>query len=215
MTGPTRRRNPAPWLALVAGVLLGLPLYVALRSLPREPELPVLAQLPPFHLLDQGGRPFGSPDLRGSVWVVDFIFTRCPSACPRLTGELKRLQPVALAPIPEGALPIGLLSITVDPEHDTPQVLAEFARGAGADARVWRFLTGAAAAIEETVVGGFKQPMDRVDAGPTGGTFDIMHGTRFVLLDQHGRIRGYYDTGDAAQMATLREDLERLRRDPR
>jgi protein SCO1/2 len=105
---------------------------------------------------------------------------------------------------------IGLLSITVDPERDTPDKLAEYARMSGARDDLWRFLTGNPADVERTVVRGFHVAMGKVPAPAEGSAlqaqaFEIMHGDRFVLVDARGRIRGYYVADDPGLRSILRD----------
>src|SRR5207253_7891202 len=126
-------------------------------------DLPDLGQLPSFALVDQDGKPFGAAEVRGKVWVADFIFTSCSDACPRLTARMRSLQD-RLDP----AERIGLLSITVDPERDTSAKLAEYARLSGARSSSWKFLTGSQADVERTVVNGFHIAMGKVPVEATG-----------------------------------------------
>lgn len=145
-------------------------------------------RVPAFALTDQAGRTVSDRDLRGAPWVANFIFTRCPSACPMLTAKFKALQG-ALRDLPG----VRYVSISVDPAHDTPAVLAAYAQRFSADTSRWSFLTGPLEDIERTVVQGFKvhigKPETRAD-DPT--LIDIMHGEHFVLVDAAGTIRGYY-----------------------
>ncbi|MDP7348085.1 MAG: SCO family protein [Phycisphaeraceae bacterium] len=166
--------------------------------------------LPAFTLTDQHGQPFGTDDLRGSVWVANFVFSHCPGMCPRMTSRLSTLQ-VELEQHPAWR-DIRLVSITVDPDRDTPARLTKYAEMAQADARHWRFLTGSRATLWSLIKDGFKLPVVETDdpAQP------IIHSQKFVLVDRQGRVRGYYDALD-----TLAEDghivrkheLERLKAD--
>jgi protein SCO1/2 len=191
------------WLAFAAVALASpiAPLLLARRA----PALPDLGELPAFSLTDQRNRPFGSSDLRGKVWVADFVFTSCADACPRLTARMRSLQDK----LGDGSR-IGLLSITVDPEHDTPGKLADYAKMSGAREDLWRFLTGDPTEVERTVVKGFHIAMGKVPVPAEGDAlrmqaFDIMHGDRFVLVDARGRIRGYYVADDDGLRAILRD----------
>jgi protein SCO1/2 len=199
-------RRPWAWGAF-ALALLAIPVAAKVGAR-RAAPLPVYGQVPAFALVDQTGAPFTTHDLDGAVWVTDFIFTGCSQACPRLTGELGRLQTFLAN---RGALGrVKLLSISLDPTRDRREQLAAYATGFHADARVWKFVTGPAQQIEDTVVGGFKVSVERRrdDEAPSG--FSIVHGTHLVLIDARGRIRGYYDAADAAAMTQLRADLARL-----
>lgn len=176
--------RPLFWLALIA-TIAAWPVVWALRS-PVPPPLPVLGTLPSFELVDQSGRPFGSRDLAGRVWVASFIFTRCDTECPAITRQMARIQSRARNLEPA----FHLVSISVDPEYDSPARLAEYARAHRASPRMWTFVTGASEPIRETVVKGFRVSMGH---DPGTGPEGITHGTHLVLVDGAGRIRGYYD----------------------
>jgi len=204
-----------PWL-LFAALALAVPIgaFIARGAGPARGEpLPVLSALPDFSLVDQSGRPFARKDLLGRAWVADFVFTRCVDACPRLTATMKQVQD-ALTPA-ERADQIGLVSISVDPKRDTPEILRAYAEAHGADPRLWHFLTGDESQIERAVVQGFKTDFAPLDAkgNPTDAhaeAFDIMHGEKFVLVDPDGRIRGYYDVNEAPELQKLLRDLRTL-----
>ncbi len=181
--------RPAFW-GLLLGVIFSWPIARAVRTrLP--PPLPELAALPRFELLDQEGRPFGTKDLQGRVWAASFIFTRCATICPRITSRMVEVQrrTQQLAPA------FHLVSFSVDPEHDTPARLAEYARAHRASPRLWTFLTGPEQAVKDAVVGGLKVSMGK-EQGEGGGSEGIFHGSHLVLVDARGRVRGYYDPED-------------------
>ena len=184
------------WVAFAA-LALAVPVGALFFRRSIAPDLPMLGELPAFSLVAEDGKPFGRDDLLGRVWVADFVFTSCSDACPRLQAKMKKLQD-RLIPLEQGGN-IGLLSISVDPERDTPQKLKEYAETFGARAGLWRSLTGDQKEVERTVVRGFHTAMakmPREDADPHAEAFDIMHGERLVLVDRMGRIRGYYDADD-------------------
>jgi protein SCO1/2 len=218
------------WL-LFAALALAVPIGALIASKATQPRLPELAVLPDFSLTDQAGKPFGRNDLLGRVWIADFIFTSCADACPRLTQKLRSVQD-RLTP-QEQSRGIGLLSLSVDPERDTPAKLADYAKSFGARDSVWHFLTGPQAEVERTVVKGFriamaKMPLDPRLLAPSGvnatppsphpgetaeelhaQAFDILHGEKMVLVDARGHIRGYYDADDPGLKRLLR-DARRL-----
>jgi protein SCO1/2 len=134
------------------------------------------------------------------------MFTRCPTVCPRITQRMKELQRRAR----EQGIPIRLVSFSVDPEHDTPVVLSEYAARQGVDLSTWTFATGDHATISRTAVEGFKMALEgRFDASaPEGG---ILHGSHLVLVDKSAVIRGFYRTDDPAEMARLLSDAKGLR----
>lgn len=167
---------------------------------PGEP-LPAIAAVPALQMQDQDGRPFTERELRGKVAIVSFMFTSCPDVCPILTTQLSGLRTELLPQRPE----IQFVSISVDPEKDTPAVLKEFAKKHNADQPDWRFLTGKLADLREVVVQGFKQSLDRGDGSPHG----IMHGSHVVLVDPKGMIRGFYRS-DEQGFLLLARDARRI-----
>ena len=170
-------------------------------------ELRVLGQVPDVALVDQDGNPVRSGELAGRVLIANFIFTRCPTVCPVTSLKMKRVGE-RLA----GEAGIGLLSISVDQEHDTPAVLREYAARYRAEPARWRFLTGDARAVEEAVVKGLKLHVAR-NGVLADGTPDIVHDLHFVLIDRQLGIRGYYDSDVKERLDDLVEDARRLARD--
>lgn len=170
-----------------------------------EQLLPVLGTVPNFSLIDAGGAQVGLADLRGHVWVVDFIFTNCAGTCPIMTTAMSELQSEITK---RGMDNVRLVSISVDPERDTPDVLARFAEGYGADRRRWYFLTGNGEAIQQLANKGFRL------SAAIGGSEDepIIHSNRFVLVDRQAAIRGYYDGTDEKAVRKLLRDLVALSR---
>ena len=179
-------RNPFIW-AFFAGIILLTLIRPLTRHLPEPPKQ--LSLLPAYSLVAADGRPFGSQELAGQVYVANFIFTRCPSVCPKLTAAMAELQ----GRFDEaGVDDVHLVSISVDPEYDTPQRLSNYGRAHGADPERWTLLTGELSAIRSLVFEGFRTPLGEPD--PDGNLVDIAHATRFVLVDDEGGIRGYYDS---------------------
>lgn len=170
-------------------------------------ELPVLGAVPAFRLTRESGVPFGSTELEGKVVIADFVFTSCGSVCPRLTRRMLDLQ----ARVPRLGEGVMLASFSVDPENDTPAVLAAYARDAEADPGKWVFLTGELGAVQEVVKKGFKLGMGKLAAGASaeGHEGGVFHAERFVLLDRERRIRGYYRNEDD-DVARLVRDATRL-----
>lgn len=153
------------------------------RHIPEPP--PVLFQVPDFALQDQDGQPFSLASMRGKVWVAGFIFTTCPSVCPKISRAMLDLQ----QRYARNGVEVELVSFSVDPENDTPAVLKRYAENLGADENHWRFVTGDRAAMEALVVGGFKTAMDRREAVDM---YDVAHSEKLVLIDAEGGIRGFY-----------------------
>jgi protein SCO1/2 len=189
--GLVARLVGSPFLWVVAcGVLFGLPILRSVRRhLGTAPV--VLGTLPAFTLTDQTGQPFGTRELTGKVWVADFIFTACQEACPMLSERMRELAHRTRQLGPD----FHLVSISVDPERDTPARLAEYAGRYGASSVRWSFLTGPADAIQDAVTSGFKVGMGREAITPDGGGpafWQIFHGENLVLVDRRLRIRGYF-----------------------
>ena len=167
--------------------------------------LPTLGQVGAFSLLDQQGRAVSAESLRGKVWVAAFFFTRCPTICPRITRRMRALQVATSG----SARPLSLVSFSVDPENDTPQVLLAYAQHYGADLATWAFLTGDLAVVQRTVVDGFKLALDG-KPDPNAENGGIIHGSHLVLVDRTLAIRGYYRTDDNDDMKKLVDDAKGL-----
>lgn len=203
MSVPLRRRMLWGFLVLA---LLAVAVAAGFQRLKRPeppPSLPRMGQVPGFALTNRDGRVVRRADLDGRPWIADFIFTRCPASCPMMSARMARLN----RDLPAD-LPVRLVSISVDPTHDTPEVLQRYAESFQATDR-WLFLTGTREDIRRLCVEGFKLGLDMTPA-PGMGPEPILHSTRFVLVDGQGAIRGYYEAFDEESTAKLRRDLEGL-----
>jgi protein SCO1/2 len=204
---PTRRGS-ATRTGIVVGALLvaaavgSLWLSVSARDRNDEP-LPVLATVPDFSLVEASGRTVSRQDLAGGPWVADLVFTHCGGICPTMTAEMSRLARQS-----EDVAGARFVSISVDPERDTPQALTEYAERHGADRSRWLFLTGDETEIRRLALEGLKLPV--ADGDPKLGEDEILHSQRFVLVDAESRVRGTYDVRDREGMLKLRGDLRRL-----
>jgi protein SCO1/2 len=167
--------------------------------------LPTLGRVGEFSLVDQQARTVSAETLRGKVWVAAFFFSRCPTICPRITRRMRALQVATSASKPA----LSLVSFSVDPENDTPQVLLAYAQRYGADLQTWAFLTGDLAVVQRTVVDGFKLALDG-KPDPNAENGGIIHGSHLVLVDRALGIRGYYRTDDEDDMKRLLDDAKRL-----
>jgi protein SCO1 len=220
-------------LLALSAATLGLALAgAALASLWRQPQplpaegtLETLAEyglVPDFRLTERNGSTVTLADLRGKVWLANFIYTECTESCPLQSLQVQRLQTEFA-----GVRDLRFVSITVDPAHDTTEVLQRYAGRYGADPEHWLFLTGPKAAIFELAKDGFKlgvsdpSPAARrgglglvLGPGPafaahgSGGL--ILHSARFVLVDRQARIRAYHRTDDPDSLARLPENLRAL-----
>ena len=153
----------------------------------------------PFTLTDQTGAEFKSDSLSGHVWVANFMFTNCPGPCPRMSSQMHQVQ-TALA-----GQDVRLVSITVDPDRDTPQVIAKYAAFYSARPGVWYFLTGPRATLNHLGQDVFK--LNAVD-----GSLD--HSTRFTLVDRNSQIRGFYLTSEPDAITRVIADAKALLRLP-
>jgi protein SCO1/2 len=190
--------NPAvrrfPWTVGIGLLLLILALSLAflLAKARSEAEhrgsLPVMAQVADFSLTNQNGVAVSLADLRGHVWIADIIFTRCPGPCLRMTRQMKELQDALGAQV-------KLVSLTTDPDYDTPAILKTYGEHNGADANRWTFLTGAKKQINNLAVDGLK--LTAVEKKPEDRTSpeDLwVHSTIFVVVDKHAQLRGVFET---------------------
>ena len=203
---PPRARPRVPRTLVLAAVLNGLLLMLLsgaawLRW--RTPVLDDYGAAPDFRLTDQLGRSASAEDLRGRVVVVNFIYTSCRDTCPLLSLRMQALQERLREETLLGGR-VQLLSFTVDPEHDTPEVLRPYAERSGADPQAWRFLTGSRHEVVPVIERGFFQAVvpiatpQAVQTGHPGGGeahehAEVMHSNRFILIDRQGRMRALYD----------------------
>lgn len=172
------------FLALLLGVL-------RLRmSQARAQALPVYGQVSDFVLTNQDGQAVSLSNLLGRVWVADIVFTRCAGPCPRMTQKMARMQE-ALGPDND----IGLVTLTTDPEFDTPEVFRAYAQRFGADTRRWMFLTGSKAQIARLAIDSLKLTAVEKRPEERESPEDLfIHSTIFVVVDRQGRLRGIFET---------------------
>lgn len=211
MTDQPKNRIRLFWLSalVLAGVAVTGAGFLILQWRTARAALPVLGGVPDFSFTERSGRTVARADLTGQVWIADFIFTRCAGPCPAMSAQLAQLQR-SLAP----SGPVRLVSFTVDPDHDTPAVLTEYADRFGASAERWWFLTGKKESIYTMATQGFHLAVQENPSEtrlPDQGPF--MHSTRFVLVDRQGRIRGYYSSEDNDVLSRLLGDIGILLRE--
>lgn len=161
-------------------------------------------ELKDFDLVDHKGRPFKKADMVGKVWIADFIFTSCPSICPSMTKTVAKVADELKAE--EG---IRFLSITVDPENDTPEKLDAFFQKhgvveGGAPSPRWYFVTGEPKAVDDTILKSFLMAFQR---GATPA--QVTHAERLVLVDKQAHVRALFDT-DAAGLEALKKQAREL-----
>ena len=172
--------------------------------------LPVLGRLPAFTLTERSGRAVTLSDLRGSVWVATFFFSRCQDTCPLQVARL-----AALGTEFREAPQLRLVAITVDPSHDTPGVLTDYARRLALDRDRVLLLTGNRATIADLARRGFLLAVGDVAGSDASGGVLVAHSDRLALVDGDGQLRGTYESRDPEALGRLHHDLTRLLRDSR
>jgi protein SCO1/2 len=205
---PVTTKRSTAWKAtliliplVTAGALFWLR-QVQVNHLSNRP-LPAYGTVPKFELVNQQAEPFGSAQLSGKIWIADFIFTNCPGPCPIMSTRMSELQK------PLEKSDVHLVSISVDPEKDTPEVLRTYSGKLRVQPGRWDFLTGSREAIYSLSHDGFKLGVS--DGSEEEGT--PVHSTRFVLVDRRGTIRGYYDALATDAVTKLLADTNHLLRE--
>jgi protein SCO1/2 len=212
-------KSPYRWPIRLGFVLLALVLLVRIFGPARfshgeispSAELKKFSIVPPFSLTERSGKLITNQDLAGKIWVADFVYTTCPGPCPLVTANMARLQN-AVASDPE----VQLVTFTVDPETDTPAVLAKYADQFSADPNRWWFLTGPEKPLYSLIQNGFLQVVqDNRGQPPQPGQFTVTHSTYLALVDGDGNVRGFYDGVGADGRALLLHDIKTLEKEER
>ncbi len=186
-------------LLVIAGAgLVGLAVRRELvRSEDRVETAPAVSRpgthIDDFMLTERSGRPFHSSSLKGHVWVASFFFASCPSTCVRQNEVVARLQEEY------GNRGVKFVSITCDPENDTPERLREYAAKFQARPDQWFFLTGDLTYIRLVGQDAFQVPVAKQT-----------HANRLMLVDQNGKLCGSFNWNEARQLKKLREKIESL-----
>lgn len=158
-------------------------------------------EMEPFSFTDQNGDTFESDDLEGKWWIADLVFTNCTTVCLPMTTNMSSLQDT----LREEEVDAELVSFSVDPDHDTPDVLKEYAKEYGADESNWHFLTGYDFhKIKEISVKSFRQLLKE----PQEGDDQVTHGTTFILVDPDGDVIKSYDGTNIGEMDAIVQDLK-------
>lgn len=177
-----------------------------------ENELPILGetsideetgeiiyyQAPAFLFTNQQNRTVSEKDINGKIYVVDFFFSSCPSICPKMTTHLKLVQDHY-----GNEKRVGIISYSIDPEHDTPERLATYAKNYDINASQWSLLTGGETDVFELAkdykVRAFDDSIDDIP--------NLIHDGTFVLVDDKRRIRGYYNGLQKSEIDRLIDDM--------
>ena len=200
-------------LPVALAIVLAMAVVTLSLRVRHESEKPLgtFGAVPPFSLTERSGRTITNHDLDGKIWVADFIFTTCPGPCPLLSAQMARLQST-LAGDPR----VQLVSLTVDPQDDTPAVLSAYANHLGADPQRWWFLTGPEKPLYDLIQNGFYQAVqDNHGQPPEPGQYLVTHSTYMALVDAHGLKRGFYQGLDADDQAALVKAIHQLESDER
>ena len=159
-------------------------------------SLPELGRVGHFTFTDQNNKQVTEQDLLGRVWVFNLMFASCTDTCPLMTHNISRLQQIF------GGEPLfRLVSLTTDPEHDTPAVLLDYAARYHVNNERWYFLTGPKPQVIALAMEQMKIP---------AGDAANLHSSKIVLVDQTGAIRGFYDSANSGQMELIRSHIKLL-----
>jgi len=198
------------------GWLIAFILFVAIvafafqqwKRIPRGGGAPLdkYGNAPEFTLTDQTGQPVSLKDLKGKVWVADFVFTECKGPCPAVTGRMSEINQQLVTDKASGD--VRLVTFTVDPENDTPAVLADYGKSVGADPKTWKLLTGPQSDMQRIISKGFFQALAQDKDGVP------IHSTRFVVVDRDGVIRGFEDSLEPEAVQKVLLDIGTLLREP-
>lgn len=162
-------------------------------------RLPELGLIHNFNLIDENGEPFGLKDLYGRVWIADFFFTTCGDICPIMTKNMASLNRSYKL-----VQNMRLVSISVNPEFDQPNILRDYIEKNDLDTTNWHFLTGSREEISKLAKESFK--LGKIDE-------PVFHSAYFTLVDRKGYIRGYYDGTDQEAVNKLFKDAAKILRE--
>ena len=205
MTDTPKRLPFVAWV--IAFAVAGILIFGASRLFKSSERhdvdaMPPIGEIPSFRFTTQEGKVLTKEDLLGKIWVADFVFTRCTGPCPVMTSRMAELAK-GLAK----AKDVRLVSISVDPEHDTPTVLSEYAGRMLADPSKWIFLTGPKQEIDDFARKGMFQVLAYDEKGvPT-------HSTRFLVIDRNGWIRKTHHLDEPELVQKLLIDVGDLLRE--
>ncbi len=158
-----------------------------------------------FAFVDTEGQTVKKADLLGRPWIVCFVFTHCASTCPTVTNAMRELQDQLKN------YDFRLVTLTVDPVRDTPEILKEYGKGRGADFSKWLFLGGDQKDIYRLIEGSFKMPVEEVRDNKRVG-FEFLHSNNIMLVDETGVVRGKFLATNGPDVAALRREIQKLAR---
>lgn len=185
MTSDKSKPQISTWWGLLILFAIGFPSFFLLKE--TKVQLENYGQIPEFSMVDQNGQNHKNLDYIGQIVVLNFIFTRCKDVCPTLSAQMSRIQSDLQKSLQRDQL--QLLSLTVDPHYDTPEVLKSYAEHFSTNAEYWHFLTGEKDNLP-VIIRGFQQAYEVTN--PTSEVPSILHSEKFILIDQEGFIRGFF-----------------------
>jgi protein SCO1/2 len=206
------------WVGII--LLLGFLFLACLLSVDelqhRRAPLPVIGQIADFGLTNEDGALTTLAELTNHVWVADIIFTRCAGPCPRMTAQMNSVQDAL-----RKNSNVRLVTLTTDPDYDSPEILKRYGERFNADFNRWMFLTGTKAQIAGLAANSLKLGSTPIAPADQKNPVDLfIHTTIFVLIDKHARMRGIYQTGGEdvdwknKTRPALLADIRRLEREP-
>lgn len=209
MNSKYKRLQLLVWSGLALVVVFVVSGYLR-NELPRTSDLPVISEVKDFVLTNQLGQKIGMNDLLGKVWVADIIFSRCGGPCPKMTQQMSKLQN-SFSP----ELPLRFVTLTTDPDYDTPKVLQSWSLKFQADPNRWLFLTGPKSQIKGVAIDGLKLTALDKTANEQETPVDLfIHSTVFMLVDKHGRVRGHtYESLEPEFEQQISRDIRKLLRE--
>ena len=157
--------------------------------------------VPGFSFTDQKGNPVDQSFVKNKVWVANFFFTSCPSICPQMMHNLTKVQ----AAFTDNNN-VRIVSFTVDPEHDTPEKMNQYAQHYGINAEGWQLATG----TKKDLYRFARKGLFLVATDGDGGPDDFIHSQNLVLIDKADHVRGYYDGTSDTDIKKLIADIKTL-----
>lgn len=197
--------------AVTLAAAVGAAAFVSRAHVRPQPPAPAAADdldihLPDFSFTERSGRPVSKADLLGKVWVASFVFTCCTSQCPQVSGTMAQLNS-ELAGEPD----FRLVSFTVDPDRDTPEVLKGYADRYGAAGERWLFLTGKQGPLYDFIQKGFLLGVRQNEGKERTPGNEVTHSSRLAVVDRRGHVRGYYEGRRTDERGQPVDELPRLK----
>ena len=181
---------------LVFIVFMGIGASWVIEKANASHEIPIIKKVPNFKFTNQNGDIFSHNQLKNKITVLDFFFTNCPGPCPIMTYNMKSLYNDF-----SSSDDVQFVSITVDPENDNIKVLKNYADINGINDQRWQLLTSELSKIKSLKRDGFMLYADELPQG---------HAIKFILIDEHGNIRKYFDGTDEGSLSILKKDISNL-----